>query len=284
MPGVCRADGVAAGLWLVVGVVGVASRSLSPDQIRHPGETARVTTCHGRAARIRHFPFSVLARGCPISMDNLILSLAINALPVIFAITLHEAAHGYVARHFGDPTAWQAGRISLNPLRHVDPVGTLLVPAMLLLISQGGLLFGWAKPVPVDFGRLRRPKQDMLWVAAAGPGVNLLMALGWAAFIKLILLTASPGNTAAALWVQMGVAGVSINVVLMLLNLLPIPPLDGGRIMVSLLPHPWAWKFSRIEPYGFVILLALLFTHLLDKILLPMRQAVLSLLARLFNL
>ncbi len=217
-------------------------------------------------------------------MDNLILSLAINALPVIFAITLHEAAHGYVARHFGDPTAWQAGRISLNPLRHVDPVGTLLVPAMLLLISQGGLLFGWAKPVPVDFGRLRRPKQDMLWVAAAGPGVNLLMALGWAAFIKLILLTASPGNTAAALWVQMGVAGVSINVVLMLLNLLPIPPLDGGRIMVSLLPHPWAWKFSRIEPYGFVILLALLFTHLLDKILLPMRQAVLSLLARLFNL
>ena len=217
-------------------------------------------------------------------MDNLILSLAINALPVIFAITLHEAAHGYVARHFGDPTAWQAGRISLNPLRHVDPVGTLLVPAMLLLISQGGLLFGWAKPVPVDFGRLRRPKQDMLWVAAAGPGVNLLMALGWAAFIKLILLTDSPGNTAAALWVQMGVAGVSINVVLMLLNLLPIPPLDGGRIMVSLLPHPWAWKFSRIEPYGFVILLALLFTHLLDKILLPMRQAVLSLLARLFNL
>ncbi len=216
-------------------------------------------------------------------MDNLILALAINALPVVFAITLHEAAHGYVARYFGDPTAWQAGRISLNPLRHVDPVGTLLVPALLLLVSQGGLLFGWAKPVPVDFSRLRRPKQDMLWVAAAGPGVNLLMALGWAAFIKVIVLTAAPGDATAALWVKMGVAGVSINAVLMLLNLLPIPPLDGGRIMVSLLPHPWAWKFSRIEPYGFIILLALLFTHLLDKILLPLRQGFLFLLSRLFN-
>ena len=201
-------------------------------------------------------------------MDSLILTLAINALPVILAITLHEAAHGYVARHFGDPTAWQAGRISLNPLRHVDPVGTILVPALLLLVSQGGLLFGWAKPVPVDFGRLRRPKQDMLWVAAAGPAANLLMALAWAGMIKGMALLATPGSTTAALWVQMGVAGVGINVVLMLLNLLPIPPLDGGRIMVSLLPHR----------------LALLFTHLLDKILLPLRQLTLRLLAALFNL
>ncbi|MBP9217803.1 MAG: site-2 protease family protein [Sterolibacterium sp.] len=217
-------------------------------------------------------------------MDSLILTLAINALPVILAITLHEAAHGYVARHFGDPTAWQAGRISLNPLRHVDPVGTILVPALLLLVSQGGLLFGWAKPVPVDFGRLRRPKQDMLWVAAAGPAANLLMALAWAGMIKGVALLATPESTTAALWVQMGVAGVGINVVLMLLNLLPIPPLDGGRIMVSLLPHRLAWQFSRIEPYGFVILLALLFTHLLDKILLPLRQLTLRLLAALFNL
>ena len=217
-------------------------------------------------------------------MDSLILTLAINALPVILAITLHEAAHGYVARHFGDPTAWQAGRISLNPLRHVDPVGTILVPALLLLVSQGGVLFGWAKPVPVDFGRLRRPKQDMLWVAAAGPAANLLMALAWAGMIKGVALLATPESTTAALWVQMGVAGVGINVVLMLLNLLPIPPLDGGRIMVSLLPHRLAWQFSRIEPYGFVILLALLFTHLLDKILLPLRQLTLRLLAALFNL
>ncbi len=217
-------------------------------------------------------------------MDSLILTLAINALPVILAITLHEAAHGYVARHFGDPTAWQAGRISLNPLRHVDPVGTILVPALLLLVSQGGLLFGWAKPEPVDFGRLRRPKQDMLWVAAAGPAANLLMALAWAGMIKGVALLATPESTTAALWVQMGVAGVGINVVLMLLNLLPIPPLDGGRIMVSLLPHRLAWQFSRIEPYGFVILLALLFTHLLDKILLPLRQLTLRLLAALFNL
>lgn len=214
-------------------------------------------------------------------MENLIQSLAIYAVPVIFAITVHEAAHGYVARHFGDPTAWQLGRISLNPLRHVDPIGTVVIPG-LLLATNSSLLFGWAKPVPVDFGRLRRPKQDMLWVAAAGPAANLLMALGWAALIKIAML--SPVSPASELLVNMGAAGISINTSLMLLNLLPIPPLDGGRIAVSLLPHALAWKFARLEPYGFVILIALLYFRVLDQILGPLRHGFIFMLKTLFDL
>ncbi|MBI5921105.1 MAG: site-2 protease family protein [Betaproteobacteria bacterium] len=205
-------------------------------------------------------------------MENLIQTLAIWALPVIFAITLHEAAHGYVARMFGDSTAWELGRVSLNPLRHIDPVGTLLVPALILgtssLLGGGGILFGWAKPVPVNFGRLRNPKRDMLWVAAAGPAANLIMALGWACLIKLAIVL--PDSTFALPMAEMGKAGITMNAALMLLNLLPIPPLDGGRIAVSLLPHRLAWKFARIEPYGFVILLALLFTGVLGDILGPL--------------
>ena len=205
-------------------------------------------------------------------MENLIQTLAIWALPVIFAITLHEASHGYIARYFGDPTAWQLGRVSLNPLRHIDPVGTLLVPAVILattsLLAGGGILFGWAKPVPVDFGRLRNPKRDMLWVAAAGPGANLVMALGWACLIKLATLM--PESVFALPMVEMGKAGITINAGLMLLNLLPIPPLDGGRIVVSLLPQHLAWQFARLEPYGFMILLALLFTGVLGNILGPL--------------
>lgn len=219
-------------------------------------------------------------------MDNLIQTLAIYALPVIFAITLHEAAHGYAARHFGDPTAWQEGRISLNPLRHIDPVGTILVPVLILVVSKlaagSGLLFGWAKPVPVRFDRLRRPKQDMLWVAAAGPGANLLMALGWAAALKLAL--AMPENGYNEALAEMGRAGISVNGVLMVLNLLPIPPLDGGRIAVSLLPHRAAWKFAQLEPYGFVILLVLLFTGLLDVVLYPLLGLFLLLVKTLFGL
>lgn len=205
-------------------------------------------------------------------MENLIQTLAIWALPVIFAITLHEAAHGYVARYFGDPTAWQLGRVSLNPLRHIDLVGTIVVPALILatssLLAGGGILFGWAKPVPVDFGRLRNPKRDMLWVAAAGPGANLAMALGWACLLKAATLM--PDSLFALPMAEMGKAGIKINAALMLLNLLPIPPLDGGRIAVSLLPHRWAWKFAQLEPYGFVILLALLFTGILGDILGPL--------------
>ncbi len=205
-------------------------------------------------------------------MDSLISTLAIWALPVLLAITLHEAAHGYVARHFGDPTADQAGRITLNPLRHIDPVGTLLVPVGILALSAlfggGGILFGWAKPVPVNFSRLRNPKADMLWVAAAGPFTNLLMALGWAILFRIALVGASGAYTVPML--KMADAGMQINAVLMVLNLLPIPPLDGGRIAVSLLPQRLAWRFARLEPYGFPILLVMLFTGMLGTILSPL--------------
>lgn len=218
-------------------------------------------------------------------MENLIQSLAIYALPVIFAITLHEAAHGYVARHFGDPTAWQLGRVSLNPLRHVDLMGTIIVPALILVSSKllggTGILFGWAKPVPVDFSRLDHPKKDMLWVAAAGPAANLIMALGWASLLKLA--DVMPETAYTLPMAKMGLAGIEINTVLMLLNLLPIPPLDGGRIAVSLLPNRLAWKFARLEPYGFIILLLLLFSGVLDVILWPLVMGFRYLLSILFQ-
>ena len=218
-------------------------------------------------------------------MDGLIQTLAIYAIPVIFAITLHEAAHGYVARHFGDPTAWQAGRITLNPIKHVDMMGTIIVPMMILIASKiagsSGILFGWAKPVPVNFGRLRNPKKDMLWVAAAGPGANLVMALGWTMLPKLAV--GMPGNAYSLPLGEMARAGINVNAVLMLLNLLPLPPLDGGRIAVSLLPHRAAWQFSKLEPYGFVILLVLLFTGLLDFWLIPLMRIFLTLIKSLFG-
>ena len=213
----------------------------------------------------------------------LIQTICISALPVIFAITLHEAAHGYAARHFGDPTAWQAGRISLNPLRHIDPVGTLLVPGLILITSYlaagSAMLFGWAKPVPVNFGRLRQPKRDMLWVAAAGPAVNLLMALAWAALLKVdTLIPLNDFSRPLALMCQMG---VGINLALMALNLIPLPPLDGGRIAVSLLPWPLAVRFARLERWGFFILLALMYFDVLDYTMWPLvsllKKAILSL-------
>jgi len=213
-------------------------------------------------------------------MENLIQTLAIYAIPVLFAITLHEAAHGFVARHFGDPTAWQLGRITLNPLKHIDPVGTVLVPA--LTVALGGFFFGWAKPVPVDFGRLRKPKQDMLWVAAAGPGANLFMAFCWALLLKLAVIM--PDNAYSLPLAEMARAGISVNAMLMLLNLLPIPPLDGGRIAVSLLPHQLAWRFARLERYGFFILLALIFLGGLDIILTPLLRIFLFFIKSLFAL
>lgn len=197
---------------------------------------------------------------------NLIQKLAVFALPVLFAITLHEAAHGYVARHFGDLTAYAAGRVSLNPLRHIDLVGTILVPLVSLLVAN--FLFGWAKPVPVNFSNLRRPKQDMLWVAAAGPLSNLAMALAWALALKGGLSLA-PDHPAATWLVLVGAAGVFVNVIFMVLNLLPLPPLDGGRIAVSLLPQRFAWRFAKIERFGFVILIALLVTGVLGLVLWP---------------
>ena len=214
-------------------------------------------------------------------MDTLIQTLAIAALPVIFAITLHEAAHGYAARHFGDLTAWQAGRISLNPLRHIDLIGTVVVPFSILLLSSGNFLFGWAKPVPVNFGNLRNPKKDMFWVAAAGPGANLFMALLWAGVLKLV--EAAPDNVYSMPMARMADVGIDINLVLMALNQLPLPPLDGGRIAVSLLPHRLAWNFARIEPWGFPILLLLLFTGILSSILGPVIGLLRLLVAALFN-
>jgi Zn-dependent protease len=217
---------------------------------------------------------------------NLVQTIAIYALPVIFAITLHEAAHGYVARHFGDDTAWRAGRISLNPIRHIDVVGTIIVPLSILLVGKllGGvnILFGWAKPVPVNFGALRNPKADMLWVALAGPAINLVMALAWAGLLKLSIV--APQNVFSYPLALMADKGVEINVVLMVLNLLPIPPLDGGRIMVSLLPLKFALPFARLEPYGFPILLALILTNLLELILMPPVRVSISLIETLFQL
>lgn len=184
-------------------------------------------------------------------MDALIQTIALAAIPVLFAITLHEAAHGYAARHFGDLTAYAAGRISLNPLRHIDPIGTILLPLLTLFV--GGILFGWAKPVPVNFAALRRPKQDMLWVALAGPGANLAMAVFWALLMKLAFVF--PDNYFAEPLIGMADIGVTINAVLLVLNLLPLPPLDGGRVALSLLPHRQAFKLARLEPYGLVILI-----------------------------
>jgi Zn-dependent protease len=217
---------------------------------------------------------------------NLVQTIAIYALPVIFAITLHEAAHGYVARHFGDSSAWMLGRVSLNPLRHIDMTGTILVPLAILVVSKlfggGGILFGWAKPVPVNFSALRNPKRDMLWVAVAGPAANLVMALGWALVLKLSLLM--PPNAFALPLSLMGEAGVSVNIVLMVLNLLPILPLDGGRVAVSLLPDKLAYRYSRLEPYGFPILLLLIFTNVLGVIMAPVVQASIDLIETLFQL
>jgi len=203
-------------------------------------------------------------------IDQLIQTITLAAIPVLFAITLHEAAHGYVARHFGDMTAYQEGRISLNPLRHIDPVGTILLPMLTLML--GGILFGWAKPVPVNFAALRHPKKDMLWVAAAGPASNLAMALGWAILYKMAWL--NPENYFAEPLIGMAQYGIQINVILMVLNLLPIPPLDGGRVAISMLPHRQAYQLARIEPYGMFILIFLLITNLLGLILSPFVRMV----------
>ena len=201
-------------------------------------------------------------------INQLVQTIAIYALPVLFAITLHEAAHGYVARHFGDMTAFAERRISLNPLRHVDPVGTLLVPLVILLVSGGRFLFGWAKPVPVNYSALRKPKQHMAWVAAAGPAANLAMSIGWALLLKVGL--ALPESSYSEPMTRMAEAGVRVNLIFMLLNLLPILPLDGGRILASLLPNRMSWQYARLEPWGLPVLLVLIVTNMLDAVLGPL--------------
>jgi Zn-dependent protease len=185
--------------------------------------------------------------------SSLIQTVLIYALPVLFAITVHEAAHGYVARWFGDDTAYMMGRMTLNPVKHIDPVGTILMPLLLYFVTHGAFLFGYAKPVPVNFSRLRHPKRDMVWVALAGPASNFIQAILWA--IAFTTITAM-GMT-ERFWLEMCKAGVLSNLVMWAFNLFPLPPLDGGRVVVGLLPRRMAWSFSRIEPWGFFIVMAL---------------------------
>ncbi|HHJ17887.1 MAG TPA: site-2 protease family protein [Gammaproteobacteria bacterium] len=208
---------------------------------------------------------------------NLAQQIAAWLLPVLLAVTVHETAHGWVARRLGDRTAEMLGRLTLNPFKHIDPVGTILVPGIMLLLP-GSFIFGWAKPVPVDWRNFRHPKRDMAWVALAGPVSNLLMAVAWALTARFAL-GLSAENPVALPLLFMGVAGMFINTLLMVLNLLPLPPLDGGRVLTGLLPGPYAYKFSRIEPYGFIILIALLVTGVLGVVLWPVASLVLSMLA-----
>jgi len=213
---------------------------------------------------------------------SLLQKIIIWAIPVLFAITLHEVAHGWVALRLGDRTAQMMGRLTLNPIKHIDPIGTLLVPGILLLL--GGFIFGWAKPVPVSYQNLRKPKTDMAWVALAGPMANLVMATIWALVAKIGLSLVQSGVGMGEAMMFMGVAGVLINAMLMMLNLLPLPPLDGGRVLVSVLPGPMGWQISRLEPYGFIILLALLYFGILGLILWPLISGLLSVLALIFSL
>jgi Zn-dependent protease len=197
-------------------------------------------------------------------MNDIVQAIAVNALPILFAITLHEAAHAYAAKHFGDLTAYAQGRMSLNPIKHIDLFGTILIPLALALLKSP-FIFGYAKPVPVDFSRLRNPKRDMAWVALAGPAANLIMALIW--MIAFYSLDAATVNEEYFFLVAK--AGVFINLVLFAFNLFPLPPLDGGRIMTSILPLRYAVKFARIEPYGFFIVLGLMMLNLLHYWMVP---------------
>jgi Zn-dependent protease len=217
---------------------------------------------------------------------NLVQTIAIYALPVLFAITLHEAAHGYVAKHFGDKTAYMLGRVSLNPVRHIDVAGTIVVPLVLLMISQGAFAFGWAKPVPVNFDALRKPKRDMFWVAAAGPGANLAMALAWAAVLKVCDVS---GLLNGQFPVEVATAGIKVNIVFMALNLLPILPLDGGRMVVSVLPRRAAINFSKLEPWGLPILFGVISLsyfgiNILGLLLAPIMSVSMSVIGTLFQL
>ena len=193
---------------------------------------------------------------------NIIQTIAIYTLPVLFAITVHEAAHGYVARHYGDPTAAMLGRVTLNPLKHIDPIGTIAMPLFLYFATSGAFLFGYAKPVPVNFGRLKNPRRDMIWVALAGPASNLLQALGWAIVLYLLI----GAGVQERFFLAMCRAGVLVNIVMFVFNLFPLPPLDGGRIVSGLLPPHLAIPYGRIEPWGFFIVMALVVAGVISNL------------------
>lgn len=211
-------------------------------------------------------------------MNDIIQTIAIYALPVIFAITLHEAAHAYAAKYFGDLTAYAQGRMSLNPVRHIDPIGTILIPLGLALLSSP-FIFGYAKPVPVDFSRLRNPKKQMAWVALAGPMANLVMAFLWMLSYALM----QSAGVGEVFFLEVAKAGVKINLILFAFNLFPLPPLDGGRIMTSILPNRLAFRFSRLEPYGFFIVLGLMMLNLLAYWMVPVMGLAMMLLKVLMS-
>lgn len=209
-------------------------------------------------------------------MNELIQTLTVYAIPVIFAITLHESAHAYVARYFGDDTAYSLGRLSLNPVKHIDPIGTIAIPIVLYIVTNGSFVFGYAKPVPIDFGRLSNPKRDMAWVALAGPASNFFMALAWMLGGYFLLAT----QISEPFLVKMIQAGVLVNLVMFALNLFPLLPMDGGRIVASILPPKQSIQFSKIEPYGFFIVLGLMLLNLFKYWLIPvmvLAQATLQL-------
>jgi Zn-dependent protease len=205
-----------------------------------------------------------------VDFAHLIQTVAIYALPVIFAITVHEAAHGYAARHFGDNTAWSLGRVTLNPVKHIDPVGTILMPLMLYFATSGAFLFGYAKPVPVRFDMLKNPKRDMVWVALAGPAANLVQAFLWG--VALYLLQGS--GVSEPFFIKMCQGGVLVNVVMFAFNLFPLPPLDGGRILVGLLPYRQALWVSRVEPWGFFIVMGLVLLGIVSVVWLQPVMAI----------
>lgn len=204
-------------------------------------------------------------------IEGIVGTIVVYAIPVVFAITLHEAGHAYAAKYFGDNTAWMLGRTSLNPVKHIDPIGTVVVP---VITAFTGFLFGWAKPVPVNFENLRDPRRDMLWVAAAGPGANIVMALGWVLLAKILLVADASGGV-AEFWFKVAVAGIKVNVGLAVLNLFPLLPLDGGRILASLLPRQLALPYSRLEPWGMPILVILIVSGALWWVIGPVMSAML---------
>lgn len=213
---------------------------------------------------------------------DLISTLFVFVIPVIFAVTVHEVAHGWVASQFGDQTARSMGRLTLNPIKHIDPVGTIVVPAIMYFAS--GFIFGWAKPVPINWRNLGHPRRDMAIVAIAGPAANLLMLLFWAMSAKVIMLLGNDSNHLTQLLFIMCNIGIMINIVLMILNLFPILPLDGGRILTAMLPRNLAISFSRMEPYGLIILVVLLLSGVLWKILLPVISGTQSLIYQLIQI